>query len=167
MPTCHSDLCRGTGFAGKNLELFCLVHGVVSAGDNQGVSRPPGLHIVHQVQDGAVYVGVNADRELGPHCNPKQEGVRCSPLPSANMWLAHLFPSPLEIGKCQVSPSKTQITRLSPSQSQYLQVFEVNKNPTKKDPFISSGQRNFPLTSKLVFNALPRHTHFAQDVKQI
>lgn len=86
-PTCHSDLRRGTCFAGEHLELFCLVHGVVRAGDDQGVSRPPGLHIVHQAQDGAVYVGVDADRELGPHCNPKQEGLRYGPLPSANMWL--------------------------------------------------------------------------------
>lgn len=167
MPTCHSDLRRGTGFAGENLELFRLVHGVVSAGDDQGVSRPPGLHIVHQVQDGAVYVGVNADRELGPHCNPKQEGVRCSPLPSANMWLPTSSPPLWKSVNARCALPKPKSPGSLPSQSQYLQVFEVNKNPTKKDPFISSGQRNFPLTSKLVFNALPHHTHFAQDVKQI
>lgn len=68
-PTCYSDLVGGAGMAGKHQELLRLVHGVVGAGNHQAVSRPPGLHVVLQRQDGAVYVGVDGDGEFGPHCN--------------------------------------------------------------------------------------------------
>lgn len=75
-PTCDSDLVGGTGVAGKHQELLCLVHGVVGAGNDQSVSRPPGLHVVLQGQDGAVYVGVDGDGEFGPHCNRTGDGDR-------------------------------------------------------------------------------------------
>lgn len=40
-PTCYSDLVGGTGSAGKHLELFRLVHGVIGTGNDQGVPRLP------------------------------------------------------------------------------------------------------------------------------
>lgn len=40
-PTCYSDLVGGTGLAGKHLELFRLVHGVIGTGNNQGIPRLP------------------------------------------------------------------------------------------------------------------------------
>lgn len=65
--TCHSDLVGGTGFAGQHLELLCLVHGVVSTGDDQRVPGLPRPNLVLQGQDGAVHVGVDGDGEFGPH----------------------------------------------------------------------------------------------------
>ena len=70
-PTCYFDLVGGTGSAGEHLELFRLVPGVISTGNNQGVPRLPWLYIVCQMQDGAVHIGVDGDGEFGPHYNPK------------------------------------------------------------------------------------------------
>lgn len=74
--TCYLDLGGPAGSAGQHLELFCLVHGVVSACHHQPVSRLPRAHIIHQIQDCAVHVGVNSYCELRLHWKPKMQGWR-------------------------------------------------------------------------------------------
>jgi len=65
--TCYPDLGGSAGSAWQHLELLRLVHGVVSACNHQPVSGFPGAHVIHQVQDGAVHIGVNAYRKLWSH----------------------------------------------------------------------------------------------------
>lgn len=91
--TCYLDLGGLAGSAGQHLELLCLVHGVVSAGHHQPVPRSPGAHIIRQVQDRAVHVGVNCHRQLWFHWKPKMQGWAIQSI-SSEKACSFLFSSP-------------------------------------------------------------------------
>lgn len=53
--TLNSDLSAGAVGAGKECELLCLMHGIVSTGNHNMVPGLPGVYIILQVEDYLVH----------------------------------------------------------------------------------------------------------------
>ena len=71
--TLHFDLVEGAGWAGQQVELLRLKHGVVSAGHHHAVTRPPATGLVSQLQDAGVGQHVDGDGRLWANCGKKKE----------------------------------------------------------------------------------------------
>lgn len=146
--TCYLDLGGLAGSAGQHLELLCLVHGVVSAGHHQPVPRCPGAHIICQVQDRAVHVGVNSHRQLRFHWKPKMQGWAIQSI-SSQKPCSFLFSSPHNpLLQCHQKLLFSHVKKKKKVYS-FKHVFYrlwLGKQENRKVFFFSCRQVDFPLT---------------------
>lgn len=143
--TCYFDLGGSAGSAWQHLELFCLVHGVVSARHHQPVPRFPWAHIIHQVQDCAVHIGVNNYCELWFHWKTTmQNSVN---LISKSLLLLFSSPRPL-LGvppKIMIFLMLKRKNKVYSSKHVFYRLW-LGKQENRKAFFLSFRQVDFPLT---------------------